>query len=341
MTSELQQNINIQVTEKISEIFSKTKGDVVWGLELIDEINPEEDQYTSKVNIKINALNGYRFPFKINEDEAKLLGHIIEERAANFDYMLSSTTQSTVNESITLEVSTDENLKDFNVKTIKSTIENGSSDNYHIWPESCEMGGVNQREPQYKMYMIEDTMKKALKEDLKKNIFIDPFNFKLQTTFLNPNDKIQINKIINDLEANLNDVKTIENWVKNFGNNEITKRPSDSDAISIPEIKQKLIQGSSVLAENLNHNRLSILLNKVRSPKLKQIFGLSCATYLSQIHETIVEFDGHTNNYDNLTYVTENELQDKHIEIIESMLNILNRLEKQILNLINALQAYE
>lgn len=72
--NQIQTQLNIEMTNHLSELFRDHSSKIIWSLTVVDELNPDEDQLTGKMRVNINGIDNIKLPFTISEQQAIDLG---------------------------------------------------------------------------------------------------------------------------------------------------------------------------------------------------------------------------------------------------------------------------
>lgn len=335
----LQTKLNIELTNYLSDYFESSKFKIIWSMNVLEEINPEEDQLTGKIQININGINKTKFPFVINEQQSIDLGGPVSKLAPTNDFLFYCLADVTTHQYIQLQTEIDESFKQITVKPLNNPFSNNNGSNFTVEPTAFESGGKAYREPLMRFNVIEKTVQSAFSEYIEKEFALEDFTISLpkENIFINPQDEKNIALLVEQIHDGISISNNIKSVILNLKDQEIAKKPNELDQPHLKQIANILSQGCIELGEQISSRVLFNKVNKIRSPQIKRLLGLSANAYFEPIDELLSMFENHLITYESsLNMSNLKNLQSDHQEYCDKLISLLNRLEKALIDLSNA-----
>lgn len=336
----IQTQLNIELTNYLSEIFSNNSSKIIWSVSVIDELNPDEDQFTGKVKVNINGIDNIKLPFVISEQQAIDLGGPVKKLAPENDYLFHCICDVVTHESIELETRLDENLQKVSIKQLSNPFDNNTGSDFYVQPNAVESGGMPYREPLMRFHVVEKSIQKSASNYLKDELTIENFSVDLpkDQTFINPQDQKAIANLVEMIHSGISASSKLRSIIADLSDQTLSKKPTDDDRPDIKQVCNILVEGIEVIEDYVSSQRLFVKMSKIRSPQIKRMLGLNANSYFSPIDEIITRFKGHVTSYTSLQGARNDQLQDQHVEFCEVFITNLLLLEKTLADLA---QAYE
>ena len=164
--NQIQTQLNIEMTNYLSELFRDHSSKIIWSLTVIDELNPEEDQLTGKMRVNINGIDNIKLPFTISEQQAIDLGGPVSKLAPKNDYLFHCICDVVTHESIELETKIDESFKNVTIKQLNNSFNGNNGSDFYVQPNAIESGGMPYREPLMRFHVVEKLIQQSASEYL-------------------------------------------------------------------------------------------------------------------------------------------------------------------------------
>lgn len=334
----IQTQLNIELTNHLSEVFRNNSSKIIWSVAVIDELNPDEDQFTGKVKININGIDNVKLPFVISEQQAIDLGGPVSKLAPENDYLFHCICDVVTHESIELETRIDENLKNVSIKQLNNSFDSNNGSDFYVQPNAVESGGMPYREPLMRFNIVEKLIQQSASDYLKDKTNIEEFSIQLpkEQTFINPQDQKAISNLVESIHSGIAVSTKLRSIISQISDQTLSKKPTEDDQPHIKQVCDILVEGIETIEDYVSSNQLFIKISKIRSPQIKRMLGLNANSYFSPIDEIITRFKGHVTSYTSLQGARNDELQDKHIEACQTFITNLLLLEKTLTDLSEA-----
>lgn len=338
--NQIQTQLNIEMTNHLSELFRDHSSKIIWSLTVVDELNPEEDQLTGKMRVNINGIDNIKLPFTISEQQAIDLGGPVSKLAPENDYLFHCICDVVTHESIELETKIDESFKNVTIKQLNNSFNGNNGSDFYVQPNAIESGGMPYREPLMRFHVVEKLIQQSASEYLNDALNIDTFSVQLpkEQTFINPQDQKAIQNLVDMISSGIAVSTKLRNIISDISDQTLSKKPTEDDRPDIKQVCDILVEGIETIESYVSSRQLFIKMSKIRSPQIKRMLGLNANSYFSPIDEIITRFKGHVTSYTSLQGARNDQLQDQHVQFCEVFITNLLLLEKTLTDLS---QAYE
>lgn len=314
--SDLQKEVSIAMGKYVASFTQNSRSKFSSSFYIDEPLDFKGDILETSYTLEVNALEDFKQEVQTNERVAEAYGGHVAKGLPENDYIYVA--HGDANFKATTKIIVQQSAPDSDkfVFYADNDLRFEQPPN-NVSIQTVSIGNQPYLEFAAKPDIIRDELSDALVEGIREVFVLTTKSITLKegSTFINPQDLSKLEEVVEVIDASIDTIENsdYEPRLKALIGEPIAKKDeeaAESGSYSLRKVKDIIMTtvGDGVV-NSVNIEEISSYVRQIRSPELKQTLGTSVNSYHFQIDECIQIIKRHIEKYDELVYVSQDDLE--------------------------------
>ena len=324
--SALQKEVSIALSKYIASFSQHLNSKVSYSFSLDQPLHYSGDLLEIMYIVEFNAEEDFKREVETNEKVAEAYGgHVAKGLPkAGYKYTAHGDSNFKAKTNVLVQQAAPDDEK---------FVFEGQDMHFEKSPSNFSLQAVSVNNQPYREFMqnpdiIREELSESLKEGLEEAFDFTPKSIRLKAnqSFINPQDIKQLEELVDEIDS---DIKAIENADVEAKLSKVIGEPISKKAeqaekdggYSLDSVR-KIVEESVLedIVQNVRVKEMSNYVRRLRSPELRQALGTSVNSYHFQINECLEVIKRHASQYEDLLYVSQEQLEETSDKILNTII---------------------